>query len=403
MNVQKLNGDSIFAAGRYDSMRVPIDEAHTWPPDVYTSDAWYRREIDTIFANSWLVATREEEIPNSGDYMRIDILGEPLIVLRDDNGEVRTMSAACRHRGAELVAGKGNCKKLVCPYHAWVYSLQGELLRANDMDKAKNFDKKCFNLPTIRTETWGGFVFINFDEHAQPLMDALHDLPERFRAYNLETMKVTKKWEYRLNANWKIWVENSREGYHVPLVHRESLNTYYPGVRSERFESKGVSGIYEINSSDNENGLYVPRNKTLPFIDGLAPEDQRSTHFMVFYPSLLMNLPPDRLTFHQYFPEGPQWTRVVTWCCFPQSTIESENFVREAEDKYYPPMELFVEEDKNICEVIQRGIVGKLARSGRYCPGQEKTVYEFANYVLDRVVGSPVEEPAIALNVAKYP
>ena len=203
----------------------------------------------------------------------------------------------------------------------------------------------------------------------------------------MEDMVVTKKWENTFNANWKIWVENSREGYHVRTVHRESLDTYYPGAKNSKFKAEGKSGVYAINSSDNENGLYIPRNKTLPFVNGISKDDQEHTHFMVFYPHLLMNVPPDRITFHQYFPEGPEWTRIVTWCCFPKDTVALENFEEEAEDKYYPPMELFIKEDKGICEVVHRGIVGRHARPGRYSPTEEQTVYEFSNYVLDHVIG----------------
>ena len=391
VNAKSTQDSSIFSPQRYSGMRRPIEQAHTWPPEVYTSPQWYEREVETVFLKTWQLATREEEIPNPGDYVRIDIVGEPLMIIRDHDGTIRALSASCRHRGSELVKGKGNCERLVCPYHAWVYALSGELLRTNDMSEAEGFDKSQYNLPSIRAETWGGFVFINFDADAEPLMQALADLPARFESYNLKDMRVTRKWENRFNANWKIWVENSREGYHVPIVHRESLDTYYPGAVSTRFESHGLPGVYEINSSDNENGLYVPRNKTLPFVEGLSPTDQESTHFMIFYPSLLMNVPPDRITFHQYFPEGPEWTRIVTWCCFPRSTVELEEFEREAEEKYYPSMDLFIKEDKGICEVVHRGIQGRLAAPGRYCPRQEKTVYEFANYVLDRVIGPESE------------
>lgn len=379
--------DSIFSPERYTKTRLPIELAHPLPPDVYTSQEWYDREIETIFLKRWLQVTREEEIPNPGDYVRVDIVGEPLIILRDRKGEIRALSASCRHRGSELVEGVGNCKTLVCPYHAWTYSLSGELMGAPGMENAQNFHKNEHNLPQFRVETWAGFVFVNFDQDAASLLDSLADLPERLSSYKMDEMRVTKKWENRFNANWKIWVENSREGYHVPTVHRESLDTYYPGAEATVFQPEGIAGVYAINSSDNENGLYVPRNKTLPFISGLSPEDQERTHFMVFYPHLLMNLPPDRITFHQYFPEGPEWTRIVTWCCFPNDTIELENFEQEAEDKYYPPMELFIKEDKGICEVVHRGIRGRSAQTGRYSPSQEQTVYEFSNYVLDHVVG----------------
>ena len=378
---------SIFSPEKYAKTRLPIEEASPLPGEVYTSQEWYDREMETIFKKRWLQVTREEEIPNPGDYVRIDILGEPLVILRDREGVVRAMSAACQHRNAELVEGKGNCKRLVCPYHAWTYSLTGELIGAPAMEDAKGFDKKEHSLPTVRAELWGGFVFINFDDDATSLLESLADLPERFKDYRLEDMKVIKKWENTFTANWKIWVENSREGYHVRTVHKPSFDTYFPGAQLSDFNAVGIPGVYAINSSDVETGLYVPRGGKFPFVETLSEEDRNSTHFMVFYPHLLMNMPPDRITFHQYFPEGPNQTRIITWCCFPQSTIERDDFEEEFEEKYIGPMEMFIDEDKGICEVVHRGIVSKLTTPTRYSPTEEKTVHEFSNYVLDHVIG----------------
>ena len=384
--------DSIFNPERYAKTRLPIERAHPLPPEVYTSEEWYRREVETIFLKEWLIATREEEIPNPGDYVRIDLVDEPLIILRDRSGTIRALSAACQHRSAELVTGKGNCSRLVCPYHAWTYSLTGELLGAPAMEDAVGFDKKEYSLPSVRAEAWGGFVYINFDPDAPSLMESLGGLPERFKDYHLEDMVVVRKWENRFNANWKIWVENSREGYHVRTVHKPSFDTFYPDAQLSGFEATGERGVYAINSSDVETGLYVPRNKTLPFIDTLSEEDAGLTHFMIQYPSLLMNMPPDRITFHQYFPEGPEWTRIITWCCFPKSTVALPNFEKDFEERYVPAMVMFIGEDKGICEVVHRTIHGRLTRTSRYSPTEEKTVHEFSNYVLDHVLG-PVSDP----------
>ncbi len=381
------HGSSIFSPERYAATRAPIEHASPLPPEVYLSQEWYDREVATIFRKTWQLATRLEEIPNPGDYVRVDICEVPLIILRDRDGEIRALSAACRHRGAELVKGKGNCRRLVCPYHAWTYALDGKLIGAPAMRDAKGFDKSKHNLPSVRAETWGGFVFVNFDDHAESLLDSLGELPRRFERYALEDMRVTKKWENRFNANWKVWVENSREGYHVPTIHRESLGTFYPGYRYSGFKASGEPGRYMINTSDIETGLYVPRNKTLPFVEGLSEEDASCTHFMIFYPSLLLNLPPDRITFHQYCPEGPQWTRIVTWCCFPETTVALPNFEKDVEERYYPQMKMFIDEDKGVCEIVQRGLNSPMAELGRYSPAEEQTVYDFSNWVLDRVIG----------------
>lgn len=379
--------NALFSPHIFKDTFAPISHASTLPPQVYTSPEWYEREVETIFLKTWLVATREEEIPNPGDFVRVDFVGEPIIIARDKARKIHALSASCRHRGAEITKGKGNCRTFVCPYHGWTYALSGELLAAPAMEDAVGFDKSKCRLPSIRVETWGGFVFVNFDPDAESLLGALGDLPERFKSYRMEEMQVTRKWFNRMNCNWKVWVENSREGYHVPIAHRGSVDRFYPGSKVEPFTAQGKSGIYEINTSNNENGLYVPRKKVFPFIEGLSPEDSEGTHFVIFYPHLLLNLPPDRITFHQYFPEGPEWTTVITWCCFPKSTIERDDF-EDAVPDYYAPMDLFIAEDREICEVAHRGIRSRFAAPGRFCPQQERTVYQFDRYVLDRVLGT---------------
>ena len=381
------SSESIFDPERYAATRLPIEEATPLPPDVYFSEEWYEREVETIFRKEWLVATREEEIPNPGDYVRLDIVGEPLVIIRGDDGIIRALSASCRHRGSELMAGSGNCRKIVCPYHSWTYALDGRLLATPSMQDAADFDKDDYPLPSVRAETWAGFVFINFDPDAISLLQSLGGLVDRLSSYHMEDMVVTKKWENRFRSNWKIWVENSREGYHVRTVHRRSLDTFYPGSISKAFHAEGEPMVYAINSSDNENGLYVPRDHTLPFIDGLSDTDNESTHFIIHYPHLLLNVPPDRITFHQYFPEGPDWVRITSWCCFPKSTVALPEFETEVAEKYYPSMDMFLAEDKGVCELVHRGIGGRMASPSRYSPTEERTVHEFSNYVLDRVLG----------------
>ena len=174
-----VTDQSIFSPERYVGTRAPIEEAVPLPPEVYFSEEWYDREVETIFRREWLVATREEEIPNPGDYVRLDIVDEPLVILRDDDGVIRALSASCRHRGSELMTGSGNCRRITCPYHAWSYALDGELIATPAMHEADDFDKADHPLPSVRAETWGGFVFINFDPDANSLLESLGGLVDR--------------------------------------------------------------------------------------------------------------------------------------------------------------------------------------------------------------------------------
>jgi phenylpropionate dioxygenase-like ring-hydroxylating dioxygenase large terminal subunit len=377
----------MFKPETYAAVRLPVSRAATLPPYAYTSAEWYEREIQEVFHKQWIFVTRLEEIANPGDYVRVDLAGEPIIVVRDRERRVRAMSASCRHRGTEVAKGQGNCASFKCPYHGWSYSLTGELIGVPGMEGVEGFDRAQWGLVPIRAETWGGFVFVNLDPDSPPLAACMGDLPARLGSYRFEDMRVTKKWVNRVEANWKIWLENSREGYHVNVVHRETYRRFYQGRGDSNWRSRGMPGIYEILSGTNDDGLYLPRDPVFPLVEGLSQEDRESTHFVIFYPLLLLNVPPSHLAFHQLQPDGPHATTVTTWMCFPAGTVARADF-EQAAGAYYQIPEMFIPEDKEACAAVQRGLRARLATAGRFSL-EEKPCHEFANYLLDRLVGRP--------------
>lgn len=378
---------AMFDPRAYRDVRLPIAQASTLPPWAYTSEEWYRREVEQVFLKEWIMVTRVEEVPNPGDYVRIDMFEEPMLVVRDNDNTVRVLSPACRHRGTEVASGRGNAARFTCPYHGWSYSLKGDLIGIPGMHGVEGFDKKEWGLRPIRSEIWGGFVFVNFDPNARPLLETMQTLPERFKSYRFEDMIVTQKWENRVEANWKIWLENSREGYHVEVVHAATYRRFYQNRGESNWRTNGVPGVYEVLSGTNDDGLYLPRNPPFPFVEGLSQEDRDSTHFVIFYPLLLLNIAPSHMAFHQLFPEGPNATTLVTWMCFPRSTVARPDFEKEVQ-RYYEIPEMFFPEDKTACASVQKGLRSRLAEPGRFSL-EEKPCYEFANYLLDRVVGRP--------------
>lgn len=383
----------VIAPDELDAVLKPIAEASTLPPRAYTSQEWYEREVASIFKKGWLVALREEEVPNAGDFVRVDFFDEPLVVVRGSDGIIRTLSASCRHRGAELVSGRGNCRALVCPYHAWTYSLSGELLAAPLMNGVKNFDKSQCRLPEVRTERWGGFVCINFDDNAPSLKESLGDLVERFASYELENMRIVKKWSYEVRCNWKVWVENSREGYHLGTVHRASLERFRPnGYTIRPFKPIIQPDQYSINSGPLELSFGVAEKPIFPFHPKASEFDLSHGHYVIAYPHVILNLQPDKMVYHQIFPNGPEAMTMNYVACFPESTIKQPGFEKAVEE-YFPAAEMAIAEDRGICEAQQRGLRGKLAAPGRFSPQEEPTVHALANYVLRRVLGDnrPVE------------
>ena len=145
---------------RLDSSIADVAHAETLPPELYTSEEILRFEREALFMREWLAVGRAERIPNPGDWFQVDLLGEPIIVLRSKEGDVRAMSAVCQHRAMTVCEGSGNDTTFKCPYHHWIYGQDGRLLGAPAMEKTEGFEKADFGLPTLQVEEWLGFVFL---------------------------------------------------------------------------------------------------------------------------------------------------------------------------------------------------------------------------------------------------
>ncbi len=193
--------ENIFAPEHYEAVRRPLLEAETLPPWCYTSRDFYDREVERIFARCWNFMGRADRIPEPGDYFTVDFVGRPLIVVRGRDGEIRAFDNVCRHRGSTIMEGVGNCRVFVCPYHSWSYELDGRLRRAPEMDRTSGFDMSDWGLHPVRLETWGGFLFVNFDPGAGPLSAYLGDLPERLASHRLDDMVCTRLGEYDIVCN----------------------------------------------------------------------------------------------------------------------------------------------------------------------------------------------------------
>ena len=157
-------GPGVFDPKTYESVRRPLPQAECLPAWCYTSQEFFDREVDEIFLKCWNFVGREDEWPNPGDYQVFDFVGQSVILIRDRRGKLGAFVNSCRHRGTRLLDGRGTCRAISCPYHAWAYSLSGDLVATPGMEDVQNFDKREWGLTPVRLESWGGFVFINFSQ-----------------------------------------------------------------------------------------------------------------------------------------------------------------------------------------------------------------------------------------------
>lgn len=372
----------MFSPESYAATRLPLQQASALPGWCYASPQWYERELDALFRRDWLCAGRVEQIPKAGDFFSIELAGHPLIVVRDDAGEVRVHSAICRHRGAVVTEGQGRCRAFVCPYHSWTYALDGKLVgtpgNPPPMAGAEGFERSQYGLTPIRAETWGGFIFVTFNEQAKPLLEWLGDLPAFLADYDLENMQWTHKDVYDVECNWKVWLENAFENYHAMTIHRKHMDPNNP----QNWQFERTRGPWEAMYSKRSIVAY----SGLPPIPGLDEKKASGLFHIWVQPSVQIILTSSYMKFRQYLPQGPEKLRLYENWAFPRSTVALPEFGQLVGPAYYEKYSQIVKEDLQINPVVQKGM-----RSGAYRPGRYSTeeyiVHRIANRVLDRVIG----------------
>jgi len=375
----------IFDPRLYDGVRRPLLDAEPMPVWCYTSLAFYRREVERVFHKVWNFIGAADRLRRPGDYFTITFTGVPVIVLRDTEGQLRAFANSCRHRGSALLESEGNCHRIVCPYHSWSYDLDGRLAGAPQMHKTQGFDAADYGLVPIALDSWGGFLFINFDPNAEPLAAYLGDLPERVAPYRLDEMACARRKEYVIDCNWKLFVENAKESYHIATVHRQTINKY-ASARSSGYWVEEANGQYCITFAEHENSMALLKGDAgFPPNEKLAGRREAGgTTAPLIYPSTYLACTIDCAWYLELHPLGPSRTRLIHGALFPKDRLSRNDFGNVAKN-YYKRWDITIEEDIVASERQQRGLDSPLARPGRFSY-REPLVHEIDNWILDRVL-----------------
>ncbi len=344
--------------------------AATIPADWYRDPSLLDREQEHIFSRTWQLVGHPEQVAVPGDFFTCEVAGEPLVITRGEDGALHALSNVCRHRAGPVAHGAGHRKALQCAYHGWTYNLNGELRTTPEWDGVKGFEKASQCLPSFRIESWGPFLFVNLDREARRLAEFLGSIPEETRALPLAHMSLFKKVEYEVECNWKVYVDNYLEGYHIPLVHPELFRQLdYRAYRVETAElhSKQHAPI----RTKVEDSLY---HRNLP--EGAPPE---ALYYWLF-PNLMLNFYPDNLQTNVIVPIGPERTAThFEWYVLdPESPGVAEEFAHS-----FAFSDQVQKEDIEICEAVQRGLRSRTYHGGRYSVLRENGVHHFHG-LLDR-------------------
>jgi Rieske 2Fe-2S family protein len=366
----------------------------------YLSPDAFAEEKEGIFCRQWMCVGREEEVPDPGDYLLLDSVGESVVLVRTREGRLVAHYNVCRHRGSQLVLGvepkplreqelavsgrfAGGIK---CPYHAWTYALDGRLRTAPYLDEDDGLHKDHLGLHPVAVDTWGGFVFLHLgaapadaDQEARPpLAVQLGAAPERVRRYPLAELRIARRITYRVMANWKVIVENYNECYHCGPVHPE-LCRVVPA-----FKDKGGRQLDWDRGVPHREGAWTftlsGTSARRPFA-GLDQDERVRHKGELIYPNLLCSLSADHVAAFTLWPHEAGRTTVICDFLFHPSEMASAGFDPMDAVAFW---DLTNRQDWVICESVQRGMASRVFTHGYYAP-MEYLSQDIRRYVAEHV------------------
>ena len=301
-------------------VRNPAAAGNDWdrrglPGWTYHSKALAELEMRELFHTHWQIAGHVSDLAKPGDYFTLDLGGERALIVRDDKGIINAFHNLCRHRGSRLVAGEsGHCRNaLVCPFHGWVYNLDGTLRGAARPESYAGLDRKKFGLKPIEVEIWQGFIFIRFYPGPQPsVASLLAPFAEKISYYDIPDLVPTSGfWEQRLDVNWKSVRDVDNEGYHVAMAHPALQDLYGSTYFDESFRD-GVSysaGTYTAHAGRRwsvRNYVKLADRGSQP----LSEDKRRLWSYFGLFPNAVIAVTPELVQFYQEFPVGVASSRL---------------------------------------------------------------------------------------------
>lgn len=345
---------------------LPVDErlefARTLPSAWYTDADRLGQEKAKVFSRTWQLAGRAEQVAAVGDYFTTTIADEPLIVARDREGVLRAFSNVCRHRAGPVASDCGNRKNFQCAYHGWTYALDGRLVATPEFGGVECFDKSENRLPQFQVEEWNNLIFVNLDTDASSLADTLEDLPARIAHRDPASMKLAARKDWYVDCNWKVYVDNYLEGYHIPIAHPSlSRELDYSQYRTE------TKRYYSIQHSP------LKRETSTRLARGWNEDDVAAQYFWIF-PNLMLNVYADNYSTNLIVPLDTNRTLTVfEWFFLNPEQDETQEAVRRTVE-FSDEIQI---EDIGLCEAVQRGLRSRTYTTGRYSVKRENGVHHF--------------------------
>ncbi len=384
----------------YGLSRLPVDQASTLIPDAYTAADFFALEQEKIFATAWVAVGCLQQVKNPGDILVTEVAGRSILVMRDKTGKLGAFYNVCRHGGSKLFEKNGSIKSLHCPYHAWVYGLDGQCLGTSmfrnekivdtvpsnggetDLSDTALFDKKNYGLLPLSVQTWGFLVFVNLSTKTTPLEEWLGDIPQKFQSHVLENWEIFGEKNYDVASNYKLIEENFMEYYHLPFVHPELTNV---SRMEDHHRSQGAgmyTGMLTTPVSRDVDSVWL----NLPPAHGLNKEHLEAAYHICIFPNVTITILPNHAFCMITDPICANQTRERTFLLSPPGTLDNESHTSMFLElvKFW---DMVNTQDLGIVERVQLGLSNTAFTGGRMCPKFEEPLHRYQNWVADRMCG----------------
>ncbi len=329
----------------------PLEEAWTIPAPWYFDERIAELERASVFSASWQIVGRLDQLRENGQFFTADLAGEPLVVVRGEDGQLRAFYNVCRHHAAAVVPEAQGCaKQFRCPYHGWTYGIDGSLRGMVEFDGVCSFDRAKNGLVPVRVDAWENFVFVNLDGHAAPLRSFLGIVPELVAPLKLaEKLHFFDRRIYTVNCNWKVYVDNYLDGgYHVPHAHKGLSSVIeYTKYTIENFERACLQSSPLSSDSTAEAGVAATRR-------GRA-------FYLWLYPNFMINAYEGVMDTNLVLPLSVNRCAVIFDYYFADTSAAAEARHKES----IAVSERVQDEDMVICDAVQRGLGSRAYVAGR--------------------------------------
>jgi glycine betaine catabolism A len=340
--------------------------ARTLPRAYYTSEEIFAAEKHAIFGRLWNCVGRSSRLAQPGDYIVGNVADESIIVVRGHDAIVRAFFNVCRHRGTRLCSAEtGRFSDVIqCPYHAWTYAIEGDLIGAPHMQGVEGFNRDDYPLHTTAVAESNGFVFVNVAKATMAFPGWFAPLATRLDRFNLETLQIVHHATYDVQANWKLVFQNYSECLHCPVIHPELASRIpYQSSANDLADGPFLGGYMEL-ASDHES-VTASGRRCAPPISTTVEDDQRRAYYYSAMPNLLLGIHPDYVNYYRLTPLAVDRTRVDSEWLF---NVDPTNPQAARPDEAVSFWDLVNRQDWHIVEQGQQGITSRRYEPGPYSP-----------------------------------